>query len=130
MGVIRSSFSSGNCSNREHCPLIQWCPSISGPGPVLLWPSLRSWGRLDSLLGEALMAGCLGEEQLTGRRVMWSLRGGVLQLAAPCPPQPRVATTRREAQPEARMLAAEVVHPGWTAREEKGCDCLRAAQLQ
>lgn len=52
--------------------------------------------------------------------------GGGLQLAAPCPPRPRVATTRREAQPEGRMLAVEVVHPGW--RGEKGYDYPKAAQ--
>lgn len=93
---------------------------------MLLWPSLRLWGRLDSLLGEALTAACLGQEQLTGQKMTWSLRGG---LATPCPPWPHVATTRREAQPEGRMPAAEAVHPGWRAREEEGCDYLRAAQI-
>ena len=116
----------GNCSNLEHCSLIQWCPSTSGPGPALLWPSRWSLGRLDCLPGE-LMAGCLGEQQLTGRRVTWSLRGGLQQLAAPCPPRPHVATTRREAEPEGRMLAVEVVHPG--CREEKGYNYPKAAQM-
>lgn len=51
-----------------------------------------------------------------GQKMTWSLRGG---LANPCPPWPHVATTRREAQPEGRMPAAEVVHPGWRARKRK-----------
>lgn len=66
--------------------------------------------------GEALTAACLGQEQLMGQKMTWSLRGG---LANPCPPWPHVATTRREAQPEGRMPAAEVVHPGWRARKRK-----------
>ena len=89
-------------SSFEVCSLIQWCPSISGPVPVS-WPTRLPWERPDSVPGEALTTGYPGGQQLTGRRVTWSLKGVSSSLLS-VPLAFRVATTRWEAQPEGRIL--------------------------
>ena len=80
---------------------------------------LPPWGTDGGMPGRTAADRAAGDVEPEG--------GGLQQLAAPCPPWPHVATTRREAEPEGRMLAVEVVHPGW--REEKGYNYPKAAQM-